>query len=268
MGDTYTTESDGERLENGVKASVRRQFTQVAAHYRNSPIHAQGSDLAEMVKAARLLGRERILDAGCGPGHTALAFAPFAAGVIALDLAEEMLAQGRSLAAQRGIVNVEFRRGDVERLPFGAAEFDLVISRYSAHHWPEPVAALREFRRVLRPQGTVLLADIVSWDDFIVDTHLQAFELLRDASHVRDHTVSAWFAMLERAGFEVELAHEWQVYIDFASWVERMATPDQAVAMLQTLLGRAPEEVQKALAIQADGSFTMQGALFRAQSPA
>lgn len=121
-----------------IKASVQRQFNQVAANYSTSSVHAKGRDLEEMVSAVPLTGREQILDAGCGTGHTALAFAPHVAQVVALDFTEGMLAQGRQLAAERGLSNVEFRLGDVEKLPFAAAQFDLVVSRYSAHHWPHP----------------------------------------------------------------------------------------------------------------------------------
>lgn len=248
---------------SGIKASVEQQFTQVAANYSASPIHAAGADLAEMVRVARLSGDELALDAGCGPGHTALYFAPFVRDVVAVDLSEAMLAQGQQLASERGITNVTFRLGDVEQLPFADDSFDLVTSRYSAHHWPHPAAALREFRRVLRPNGQLLLGDIVSFDDYTIDTHFQAIELLRDASHVRDHTLGQWLTLLEGAGFEVETAYTWEVYIDFASWVERMATPAPAVAMIRTILANAPVEVRNALKVQPDGSFTMQAALLR-----
>src|SRR5689334_6909599 len=97
----------------GVKDSVQNQFNLAAANYSTSPIHAAGPDLVEMVKASRLDGKETVLDAGCGTGHTALTFAPHVAQVVAYDLAESMLAQGRKLAGERGITNIDFRRGDV-----------------------------------------------------------------------------------------------------------------------------------------------------------
>jgi SAM-dependent methyltransferase len=172
-----------------------------------------------------------------------------------------MLAQGRKLASERGITNIGFRRGDVERLPFADGSFDVVTTRYSAHHWPHPVNALREFRRVLRPSGRLLVDDIVSWDDFILDTHLQSIELLRDPSHVRDHTLKQWIDMLDEAGFESELAHTWEVAIDFAAWIQRINTPAQHAAMIRTLLAEAPAEVKSAFKVQPDGSFTIQGAL-------
>jgi ubiquinone/menaquinone biosynthesis C-methylase UbiE len=247
----------------GLKDSVQNQFNQAAANYSTSPIHASGPDLPVMVKAAQLTGQEQLLDAGCGTGHTALTFAPHVAQVVAFDLAESMLAQGRKLAADRAITNIEFRQGDVERLPFADSSFDVITTRYSAHHWPNPLTALREFRRVLRPTGRLLMGDIVSWSDYILDTHFQAIELLRDPSHVRDHTLEQWLEMLDRAGFQSDVPHTWEVAIDFASWIQRIHTPPQHAAMIRTILAEAPNEVKSTLKVQPDGSFTMQAALMR-----
>ena len=244
-----------------IKTSVERQFSQTAANYRRSRVHAAGEDLARMVAAANLDGSERVLDAGCGAGHTALAVAPHVAQVTAFDLSEEMLAQVEMLAGQRGVANVVTRRGDVEALPFGDGEFDRVTSRYSAHHWPHPERALAEIRRVLKPGGRFLLSDIVSFDSYVCDTYLQAIELLRDPSHVRDHTVAQWVAMFEAAGLVADVVFEWRVPLDFDDWVARMMTPAENIAMLRKLLDEVPVEVQEALAIQPGHNFSLPGAL-------
>jgi len=251
-----------------IKASVQHQFGQVAANYSTSAVHAKGRDLEEMLRAVPLTGQERVLDAGCGTGHTALAFAPQVAQVIAIDLTQGMLDQGKQLASDRGLTNVVFRRGDVEKLPFAAGHFDIIVSRYSAHHWPHPDAALQEFQRVLQPGGYVILDDIISFDDFTCDTYLQAVEVLRDPSHVRDHTAAQWIGMLEAAGFvDAQVIYRGGVWIDFASWIQRMATPEANAAMIRTLLDGAPQEVKSALQVEANHNFTFAGAVIRARKP-
>ena len=77
----------------GQKQAVRDQFGPVAAHYRTAGVHRAGPDLEAMLPAATLRGDERVLDVGCGGGHTAVAFAPAVAEVVALDLTEAMLEQ-------------------------------------------------------------------------------------------------------------------------------------------------------------------------------
>jgi ubiquinone/menaquinone biosynthesis C-methylase UbiE len=245
------------------KTMVREVFSAAAANYSVSTVHARGPDLARMVAAGETTGRERLLDAGSGAGHTALAFAPHVAQVVALDLSEAMLAQGARLAAERGLTNIDFRTGDVEQLPFASGEFDLAASRYSAHHWPHPQQALAELHRVLRPGGRFLLGDIISYDDFTCDTYLQAIELLRDPSHVRDHTLRQWLGMLTDAGFDAEEVFTFPVRLDFSDWVGRVATPPEDVAALRNLLDGAPQEVRAILAVEVDHSFTLQGAVIR-----
>ncbi|MEZ4868057.1 MAG: methyltransferase domain-containing protein [Caldilineaceae bacterium] len=248
-----------------LKTAVQQQFGQVAANYSTSTVHAQGRDLEAMLRAVQLTGDETVLDAGCGAGHTALAFAPQVKGVTAVDFTTTMLEQGRRLAAERSLHNVEFRPGDVEQLPFADASFDLVVSRYSAHHWPHPGQALREFRRVLRPGGALILDDIVSYDDYICDTYLQTIEVLRDPSHVRDHTVHQWLDLMAAAGFtQTEVVYRGGVWIDFAAWIQRMATPSANAAMIRTLFDGAPQEFKEALQIEANHNFTFAGAVLRA----
>jgi SAM-dependent methyltransferase len=246
-----------------VKASVQQQFGNVAANYATSAVHASGEDLNRMVRLAELIGDEQVLDAGCGAGHTALAFAPHVAHVIAYDLTASMLEQVERLATERHISNLTTHRGDVEALPFDDASFDVVVSRYSAHHWPHPARALAEFRRVLKPNGQFILSDIVAEKDPTLDTFLQAVELLRDPSHVRDHSISQWIVMLDNAGFTSEVLFTWQLPLDFDSWVARMATPAASVSIIKTLFDGAPSEVRHAMDVQSNYRFQIPGALFR-----
>jgi ubiquinone/menaquinone biosynthesis C-methylase UbiE len=216
-------------------------------------------------RAADLEGGEKILDLGCGTGHTALAFAARGAEVDGLDLTAEMLDQGRRMAQERGLANVRFREGDAAQLPFADGAFDVVTSRLSAHHYARPESAVREAARVLRPGGRLLLVDSVAPADPSQDTFLNAIELLRDPSHVRDHTVEQWCALCEAAGLAPELLDTWTYRLAFDAWVERIGTPAREVAQLRSLLARAPDEVRAAFAIATDGSFDMPAALIRAR---
>jgi SAM-dependent methyltransferase len=178
-----------------------------------------------------------------------------------------MLRQVEILARERGLTNVTTRQGDAERLPFGAGEFDYLVTRYSAHHWHNPAAAASECFRVLAPGGTLLLSDIVAPEDPLLDTHLQAVELLRDRSHVRDWRISEWQRMLTGAGFESEVMMQWSLHLEFTSWVTRLATPENRIGAIRVMLDEAPDEVKTFLRLQSDHSFDIPGALLRARKP-
>ena len=246
-----------------IQDSVRRQFGPVAAAYAASAVHAGGADLSAMLAAADLRGDERVLDVAPGAGHTALAFAPRVASVVAVDLTEEMLEQGQRLAQERELSTITFARGDAEHLPVPDASVDLVTCRYAAHHFPRPAAAAHEWARVLTPEGRLLLVDVVAPDDLAADTVLNAAEVLRDPSHVRDHTVGQWLAMLESAGFAVDDIGRFPLRLEFAAWTERMRTPAAVAAQIRVLFAAAPATVREVLQVEHDGTFSASVALLR-----
>ncbi len=247
------------------KQAVRAQFGPSAAAYASASVMRAGPDLEAMAGAARLSGNERVLDVGCGAGHTALAFAPRVARVEAIDLTEEMLAQTRELARERGVRNLRTQLGDAEALPYPAARFELATCRLCAHHFQHPGRALAEIARVLVPGGCLLLADILAPATPAEDSFLNAIELMRDPSHVRDHSLSEWWTMLGNAGFVPELVGIWPLALDFESWVSRIGASPSAVAGLRTLLGRASSEARATFSIGEDLSFSLSSGLIRAR---
>ncbi|MFN4283561.1 MAG: class I SAM-dependent methyltransferase [Alphaproteobacteria bacterium] len=246
------------------QALVVSQFGARADAYVASAVHAQGEDLTRIAALAAARQPARALDMGCGGGHVAFAIAPHAGEVVAYDLSAEMLRAVAATAASKDLANIATRQGPVESLPFETASFDLVASRYSAHHWRGFDAALAEARRALKPGGVAIFADIVAPADPLCDTWLQSLELLRDPSHQRDYSIAEWRNALERAGFKPGKPHLHRLRLDFAAWLARMATPAAQADAIRALMAQAPTEVRSYLAIEPDGSFSLDSATIEA----
>jgi ArsR family transcriptional regulator len=101
-------------------------------------------------------------DLGCGTGQVAAALAPFVKQVIAVDRSSDMLDAARRRV--RDLPNVDVRRGELEALPIVDAALDAATLLLVLHHLPDPVEALAEAARVLRPGGRLLISDMLQHD--------------------------------------------------------------------------------------------------------
>jgi ubiquinone/menaquinone biosynthesis C-methylase UbiE len=246
---------------------VDAQFGPRAAAYVTSAVHAAGEDLDRIEALAAARSGGVALDLGCGGGHVAYRLAPVMASVVACDLSQAMLDAVAATAAARGLSNISTRQVRAERLPFEAASFDLAASRFSAHHWGDLAAGLSEVRRVLKADGRAVFVDAIAPERAAADTHLQAIELLRDTSHVRDYSAAEWTQGLSRAGLAVESVTRSRIRMEFKSWIERMGTPQGAADAILALQSGASAETRAALSIEPDGSF-MLDVLLAAARPA
>jgi SAM-dependent methyltransferase len=126
-----------------------------AAHFDRAVAHYE----EVLLDAADIVATDRVLDIGCGTGHTARAAARRAHGgtVLGMDLSGAMLAVARRAAAQEGLANVRFQQGDVQIFPFGEASFDVAVSRTGSTFFGDPMAAYRNIARALRPGGRLAM---------------------------------------------------------------------------------------------------------------
>lgn len=228
-----------------------------AAAYATSRTHAQGASLQRVVDLVQPQATWRALDIATGAGHTALAFAPHVAEVIASDVTPEMLAQAARLATERGLTNVTTRIADAGQLPFGPGEFDLVTSRIAPHHFHDIPRFVAECARVLKPGGVLAVVDNIAPEDAAAAAYIDDYERLRDPSHVRCLPAGEWRAQFERAGFAV--AHDERIVkrIGFDEWCNHQKAPLELRARLREVLlaatGAAREQLDPA---EVDGALT------------
>jgi ubiquinone/menaquinone biosynthesis C-methylase UbiE len=114
---------------------------------------------AILVEACGINSRQRVLDVAAGAGNAAIPAAMMGAKVVASDLTPELFEAGRHQAADRG-VELEWKEGDAEALPFEDAAFDTVMSCLGVMFAPHHQAAAEELVRVCKPGGTI---GLLSW---------------------------------------------------------------------------------------------------------
>jgi ubiquinone/menaquinone biosynthesis C-methylase UbiE len=253
--------------ENAMKQNtlISHQFGNTAQAYLSSCVHAEGADLQRLSSLTCNYAGSNALDLGCGAGHAAYAMAKAGASITAYDLSPKMLALVEKEAVRRGLAGITTQQGAAGKLPFADATFDLVVTRFSAHHWSDVSAAMLEVRRVLKQSGILIVIDIISAENALFDTLLQSVEILRDASHIRDYRISEWHAMLLAAGFDVDESACWKLTMEFAGWAARMRTPELRVDAIRDVLLKASDEARQYFKVQADCSFDIDAAWFEAK---
>ena len=166
------------------------QFTRQATPFSTASPITDANALGMMVEAAAPRPNHTLLDVACGGGVVVCAFAPHVRHATGIDMTPAMLDRARQLATEKGIANVTWEHGDVESLPYADGAFDLVVTRFSLHHFLDPLGALRELVRVCTPGGRVVVVDMYASDDPVKAAKWNRAEKLRDPSHVRCLTLS------------------------------------------------------------------------------
>ncbi|HEV3133085.1 MAG TPA: methyltransferase domain-containing protein [Acidimicrobiia bacterium] len=103
-----------------------------------------------------------VLDVACGAAHVAEQAAPHVRQVVGLDLTPSLLEVGADRLREAGITNVLLQEGNAAELPFLDASFDLVVCRGAMHHFLDPERPVAEMARVCRPEGRVVVSDMVA----------------------------------------------------------------------------------------------------------
>lgn len=188
---------------NKTGRDVQRYFGQHARNYATSERHARGADLARLLDALDLAPGQVALDIATGPGHVAFQLAERGLAVTAADLTPEMLAVARAAEPERPLPHpITWIEADAARLPCEAGQFDTVVCRRAAHHFPNIPQVLRESQRVLKPGGRLGISDMTA-PAASIDA-LNDIERLRDHSHVAAQTVDQWVGHLLSADFRLQ----------------------------------------------------------------
>jgi ubiquinone/menaquinone biosynthesis C-methylase UbiE len=226
------------------KTLVQQQFGKTAAHYLTSKPHALGKSLQRLVALTNPQKTWHALDVATGGGHVAYTFAPHVARLWATDITQEMLDQVKAEAKKRGLGNMQAVYAKAESLPFDDASFDLVTCRIAPHHFESIPQFLGEAQRVLKPGGLFALVDNVVPAGSVGD-YINAFERLRDPSHVRALTMEEWREALRRSGLPATHDEQIDKVLEFNSWAARYDATMRA--FLRAMLTQVSPDVRAVL---------------------
>jgi ubiquinone/menaquinone biosynthesis C-methylase UbiE len=179
---------------------IRDQFSRQASVFNAAAPIASADALQMIVAAAHPGPDDRVLDVACGGGLVARAFAPHVRHATGIDVTPAMLAEARKAAAEKGLDNISWDQGDVTTLPYADGSFTIVATRFSFHHFLDPLAVLREMVRVCAPGGRIVVVDSCPSEDVVKAAAFNRLELLRDPSHTRALPLSEMKRLFAAAG--------------------------------------------------------------------
>jgi ubiquinone/menaquinone biosynthesis C-methylase UbiE len=186
------------------EATVRQQYNQVAAIY-DRRWHSYLNNTLQFLKTwLNYSANDTILDIACGTGELERIIVGEhpRQKIVGVDISEEMLAVARH--KMQSFPSVSFQIASASVLPFADQSFDLIVSANAFHYFDNPIVALTEMKRVLKPDGKIVILD---WcRDFILCKICDFLLRFLDPAHQRCYTQKEFHHFLTSTGFEIERA--------------------------------------------------------------
>lgn len=180
------------------ESEAREFFDRVAPEWSSMRSGYYDADVIGRLQNANILSKDMVLvDLGAGDGYLSRAVASEVASVIAVDISEAMLNELSKKAEKQGIKNISTIHADGCDIPLSDKSTDIVCANMFLHHIDEPITAIKEMFRILKPGGRVFLADLKEHGN----------REFRDAMHdvwqgFSEREITGWF---EKSGFAIEL---------------------------------------------------------------
>lgn len=193
----------------GKVQQVRQKYDRLSSFYdQRWPSYIQTS-LQRLVRAVRLEGSEKILNIACGTGALeALLVKRYKnLSITGVDISEGMLAVARSKLKM--YPQVFFTRADAVTLPFGDETFDLAVCASALHYFEDPLALMKEIKRVVKKGGSVVMMD---WSrDYLVCRLRDLAHRIRDPAHRRCYSQKELRHLFEVSNFRVTFEQKFRI---------------------------------------------------------
>ncbi len=188
------------------KQSFEKSFLKDAYYNRQT---RDESHLEQILNSIQIEPGMHILDLGTGTGYLAFPIAEHntQVEVIGLDIVEKTLDKNQNRAKEAGLCNLQFVRYDGFLFPFEDCYFDLVITRYALHHFPDIESTMKEIERVLKPGGCFFLSDPApnpNDSSRFVDDFMQ----MKKDGHIRFYSQDEWIRLANGSKLHYQSGYE------------------------------------------------------------
>jgi ArsR family transcriptional regulator len=154
-----------------------------------------------------------VADFGCGTGVLSVELGRWAKKVVAIDRSPSSLEQAKARAGKAGLENITFLEADLHKLPLPAAKKDLVVISQSLHHVSDPAAVLREAARLLKPQGRIVVLELMPHSEKWVQEQLGHVHLGFEPGALQEQLADAGFKNVVFTPYAREGASPFRVFL-------------------------------------------------------
>jgi ubiquinone/menaquinone biosynthesis C-methylase UbiE len=232
------------------KSKAQQVFGEHAPQYASSSVHVRDDSLDIIEEFLGDTKYNITMDIGTGAGFTALSLSKFSTLVIASDPTSQMLQQAYNAYSNKNIKNISIVQNIAEQIPIKDGIVDLITCRKAGHHFPNFKSYLEESHRILRNNGTLIIADSVSPEDLEAEKWLNDIELQRDLSHIYNRTPTNIKNLLQNAGFQLQCEKTTRIYLQFNNWVARTGVNTQNINSLKQQFTEASTSIKEHFQIQ------------------
>jgi ubiquinone/menaquinone biosynthesis C-methylase UbiE len=204
---------------------IQQQFRRQADAYERLASVSDMEALRRLAALSRATREERALDVASGPAFLTMALAERCRDAVGLDGTDVFVAHARAESRKRGLPNVRFVLGDVERMPLANAVFDVVACRAAFHHLPCPEVVLREMIRVSKRRARFVIADMAGCEDPAAAARHDEVERLCDPTHVRAIGESEFERLFASLDLAVAFKGRARMGYSVEQWIEHGGPP-------------------------------------------
>jgi len=179
------------------KEQSKKKFNKMSRNFYKTPAgKASETMYASLIQRLNDKSFKSLLDIGCGTGRVlSLITDKFNVKVSGIDLSEGMIEKAKDLLGE----SADLKVGDSENLLWDDDTFDVITCNASFHHYPNPIAVLKEMKRVLKPDGRVIIAD--PWMPNPIKFLINLLLRLINTGDVKMYSEDEMTKMLENCGF-------------------------------------------------------------------